>query len=277
MKQNAGPERSLGKWPIIAHIPHSSMAIPEDDQTGFLRSKEKLVHEVKKLNDHFTDKIFNSSLDEVTSLIFPVNRFLVDVERFEKDDAEPMAAQGMGVLYTHDTEGRRFREDLSSNAREKLVSKYYRPHHQKLEKLVKQAIEKNGSVMIIDGHSFPAQALPCDQSQAPNRPDICLGTDDFHTPSWLVEMVKDHFEAQGFSVSINHPYSGTMVPLVRYQKDRRVSSIMIEINRHLYLGSDFELRESGFRKVKDCVERLYSRIQKKAARNPPDFVPELKQ
>ena len=42
------------------------------------------------------------------------------------------------------------------------------------------------------------------------------------------------FTARGYSVSINSPFSGTIVPLKHYLKDRRVSSIMIEVNRSLY-------------------------------------------
>jgi hypothetical protein len=35
---------------------------------------------------------------------------------------------------------------------------------------------------MIDSHSFPNQPLPCDDSQATDRPVICLGTDALHTP-----------------------------------------------------------------------------------------------
>jgi N-formylglutamate deformylase len=258
-------EKQSPEWPIIAHIPHSSMAIPEADRTGFLRTPDELESEVKKLNDHFTDKLFESSHADVISLVFPVNRFLVDVERFEEDESEPMSDQGMGMLYTHDTEGKRFREGLSVNDREKLLLKYYRPHHQKLLQLVEQAIDTSGKVLIVDGHSFPTEPLPCDQSQEPNRPDICLGTDDFHTPPWLLDLTKKTFEAQGFTVCVNHPYSGTIVPLSLYRKDQRVSSIMIEINRRLYLDADFELVGSDFQKIKDCVDQLYLQIQAETA------------
>lgn len=34
---------------------------------------------------------------------------------------------------------------------------------------------------------------------------------------------------------VNAPFSGTLVPLSRYRKDARVSSIMVEVNKGLYM------------------------------------------
>jgi N-formylglutamate deformylase len=96
--------------PIVAHIPHDSTHIPEDDQSGFLRSVAGLDPEINKLTDHFTARLFQYAAVNVKAHVFPVNRFLVDVERFEDDELEPMAAKSMGALYTHDTKAKRFRD-----------------------------------------------------------------------------------------------------------------------------------------------------------------------
>jgi N-formylglutamate deformylase len=93
-----------------------------------------------------------------------------------------MAAKGMRALYTHDTKDKRFRSTLTGPKREKLLNKYYRPHHAQLTHLVQDAIARSNRVLIIDAHSFPNRPLPCDDGQATDRPDICLGTDAFHTP-----------------------------------------------------------------------------------------------
>jgi N-formylglutamate deformylase len=53
-------------------------------------------------------------------------------------------------------------------------------------------------------------------------------------------------------VAVNTPFAGTIVPMSHYGKDRRVSSIMIEINRGLYLNDFSEEKTSGFAQL--CME-----------------------
>ncbi|MFY9944068.1 MAG: N-formylglutamate amidohydrolase [Desulfobacterales bacterium] len=89
--------------------------------------------------------------------------------------------------------------------------------------------------MIIDCHSFPSVPLPYEDDQEPVRPDICIGTDSYHTPRRLVTETAAIFEKAGFRVVLNRPFSGTIVPMKFYRREPAVSSIMIELNRGLYM------------------------------------------
>ena len=248
------------KLPIILHVPHDSTHIPEEDQSSFMRTVEALNPEINKLTDHFTARLFQSAAVNVEAHIFSINRFLVDVERFEVDEYEPMAAKGMGALYTHDTQGNRFRGTMTQPERDHLLNKYYRPHHAQLTLLAQEALARFNHALIIDAHSFPNLPLPCDDSQTTDRPDICLGTDAFHTPDWLIDLVRGHFEQTGYRVELNSPYGGTMVPLSLYKKDKRLSSIMIEINRRLYLDDAYQLVHDRFATLRACIDDLYRLI-----------------
>ena len=126
--------------------------------------------------------------------------------------------------------------------------------------LAEQAIDSFGQALIVDAHSFPDIPLPCDTNQDFPRPDICLGTDFFHTPVWIIELAKVQFEKQGYSVEINSPYSGTMVPLDFYKTDSRVSSIMIEINRRLYLDGEYRTIQPNFEKLNTCINQLFALV-----------------
>jgi N-formylglutamate amidohydrolase len=247
---------------IILHIPHSCLEIPKEDQIGFIKSKYEILDEVNKLNDHHTNLLFHSEKSNVIPLVFPVNRFLVDVERYEYDEHESMSKLGMGVLYTHDTEGKRFRYDLTKDAREQLLNKYYRPHHKKLKELVERSLSDNDVAVIIDCHSFPDYPLPCDSDQDIPRPDICLGTDAFHTPNWLRVISEELFVANGYEVEFNRPYSGTLVPLDHYEKNEKVLSLMIEINRRLYLDGTYQLNNEAYNKLNSLINLLYEQISK---------------
>ena len=92
---------------------------------------------------------------------------------------------------------------------------------------------------MIDCHSFPSAALPyemADPSKA--RPDICIGTDGLHTGERLAAAFSTAFQLEGWSVSLNDPFPGALVPASRYRKDRRVEAVMVEVNRRLYLRED---------------------------------------
>lgn len=51
----------------------------------------------------------------------------------------------------------------------------------------------------------------------------------------LVTVTAAILEKAGFRVALNRPFSGTLVPMKHYRSDPAVSSIMIEINRGLYM------------------------------------------
>ena len=209
---------------VILHVPHSSTVIPNGCQ--FLLTESQLALELDKITDHHTQTLFHCM--GAAKIVFPVSRLVVDPERFIQD---PMESVGMGVVYTHTSDGEVLR-DISDADRLALINTYYHPHHTALTRMVDNCLEQHGRCLIIDCHSFPAQPLPYEKDM--NRPDICIGTDAYHTSAQLKDCLSKAFEASGYHVTIDSPFSGSIVPLKHYHLDPRVSSIMIEVNRSLY-------------------------------------------
>ncbi|WP_313504742.1 N-formylglutamate amidohydrolase [Kaistella carnis] len=89
--------------------------------------------------------------------------------------------------------------------------------------------------MIIDCHSFPDIPFNRSLDKSPNRPDFNIGTDVYHKHPALIEYSQSFFNSKGYSLGIDWPYSGSMVPIEFYQKEKKVQSIMLEVNRKLYL------------------------------------------
>ena len=197
---------------IILHIPHSGLLIPYG---------VKNYDEISKSTDFFTDEIFSLNY---TTLKFPYSRSFCDVERFGKDSMDSI---GRGFYYVKDYNGNVFRDE---EFKKDVYENYYIPYHKELERAVELKLIENDLAIIIDCHSFNKERLPFEKEG--ERPDICIGTDAFHTPDHLVKTALHHF--RNYSVKIDEPYSGAIVPLRYYQKDKRVSSIMIEINKRLY-------------------------------------------
>jgi len=224
----------------VLHVPHSSTVIPAEIRDQFLLSDVELEAEIQAMTDHRTDELF-AGHGGVT-VAAEVSRLVCDVERFLDD---PMEAVGMGCIYACTSQQEPLRRPLSPQERQALLDTYYHPHHARLTEVVQP-----GS-LIIDCHSFPDQALPYESDQTPDRPDFCIGTDDYHTPPGLAATAVDFLEGQGYIVAVNWPFAGSMVPGKYYRKDASVRSIMVEVNRRLYLDD-----AEGFERTRGMIGEL---------------------
>ena len=229
----------------IFHIPHSSNKIPDFEQ--YVLTEEEVIQEHSLLTDRGTDEIFKT---QFTSLVFPYSRVYCDVERLP-DEQEEMFKKGRGFYYTKTDAGKELR--LLSD-KEKIKQIYVQWHLQ-LEAAVEKKLNDFGSATIIDCHSFSDKPFLTDHDQNENRPDFCLGTDDFHTPDFLIKFIKQRLENEGFSVKINSPYAGTIVPLKFYKNNDNVKSIMIEINRKL-----FQLEDALIPEKVDRINKIMNNV-----------------
>ena len=241
---------------VLLHIPHASAVIPAKERKLFCVCDAALEDELLKMTDRYTDILFGGACDAV---VFPVSRLVCDPERFRSDANEPMARVGMGAVYSHSYTGQRLRT-LTDRERERILRQYYDLHHEALTKAVERKLRKDGSGLIVDCHSFSPYPLPHEPDLDPARPDFCIGTDSFHTPAALTNLVCRFLSARGHSVAINAPFAGTIVPLSFYQKDPRVWSIMIEVNRGLYMD-DQGLPRRSFSYVRDVIQSLLLYLQ----------------
>jgi N-formylglutamate deformylase len=244
----------------VLHIPHASRVIPTKERMAICLSGDELSTELLKMTDSYTDELFDLDPGLASAVVFPVSRLVVDPERFLDDAEEPMARRGMGVLYTHTSKRGTLRAPVSAAERERLIDRYYRPHHEHLTRAVEAAIGACGSCVVIDGHSFASTALPYELDQSDDRPQICVGTDEFHSPPWLVDAARGSFEESGFTVALDRPFSGALVPATHYRRDRRVRALMIEINRGLYMDERSGERLEAFDDVRERLQAALRRV-----------------
>ncbi len=236
---------------MILHIPHSSIDFP--NKNGFVISEEELSQEVLKLTDWYTDELFESKKWESVKAGF--SRIFCDTERFSDNSKEVMFKHGMGVLYEKSDDGSPIRI-VTEELRENILESYYWKHHKNLNKAVLRELNNFEKCLIVDCHSFPDTPLKRDLDQSLNRPDFNIGTDSFHTPKKLIDASIDFFKSKGFSLGVDEPYSGSIVPMNFYQKDKRVSSIMLEINRKLYLEDKTNIKSKGFEEIKSVTQEF---------------------
>ena len=239
------------KKPTILHIPHASTEIPEKYARSFCQAK--LHHELNVMTDWFCDELFDCDKDMI---VFPISRLVCDVERFRNDEEEIMAKVGMGVTY-RSTSDLGYLRTVTENEKQEILSRYYDTHHEALAKAVEERLSKFGHCLIIDCHSFYPSALPYEICREDDRPDFCIGTSDYHTPKIIVDNLVHFLSKQGYSVNVNSPFAGTIVPIKYYEKDRRVRSVMLEVNRKLYMdmpGVKCNQFSTIHSVIKECIE-----------------------
>jgi len=256
--------------PLILHIPHSSTYIPEDLRSSICLTDDELEQEKLIMVDKYTDELFKPNSPLIQEVVFPVCRLVVDPERFVDDSMEVMAKNGMGVVYTRTEQGKPLRKSLTPENRQQLIERFYVPHHDKLSNLVGAALSEYNQCMIVDCHSFPS--LPFSfEDKSLNRPDICIGIDSFHTLHWLSDFVVKLFQQEGFSVSKNTPFAGSFTPTKYFGNNKNVHSIMIEINRRLYMDEKTGEKTSNFDSLRETIGRNIDCLLQKLKSNTHTF------
>ena len=256
---------------VVYHAPHTSTHVPSEHRRVLQLDDATLQHELNRLTDHRIDELLVPPSNRQHTLTSPVSRIVIDMERFPDDAMEPASKVGMGVIYTKTTTGAPLRDPPTPTERGDLMDAYYWPHHERLHTLTAQAQERAGTALILDLHSFPSVPLPTETSGGGVRPDICIGTDGFHTPPPLIESLRDAFSQAGLRVAVDDPFSGTIVPTNAYRSDPRVASVMIEVNRRVYLDETETRGAHEFNRIgahlRDCLAEALQAFNRRSDAN----------
>ena len=151
--------------------------------------------------------------------------------------------------------------EISPSLRKKILEEYYWVHHKRLNDAVNEQLAKYGKATIIDCHSLSNTPFFRDLDQESKRTDYSVGIDHFHTNEELYLKTMNFFLDRGIEVAINSPYSGTIVPIEHYKKNENVQSIMIEVNRKLYLEDNSNIKSENYLAVKQLIQDYLEEIR----------------
>jgi N-formylglutamate amidohydrolase len=249
--------------PILVHLPHDSTVIPPADHADFLISASDLCLEQLRLTDWHTAALYAEGVPADSIVRAEVSRLVVDVERFADDRLERCAALGMGATYVRTCDGRPLRT-LSPERRAELMARYYWPHHRRLDEAAAERLARFGRCVILDAHSFPTGPLPT-QVDFSAPLEIGVGTQPGHTSPELRALAEDFFRAHGFTVGVDIPFSGAMVPNRFFGAEPRVQSLMIEVRRDLYMDESTGARHGGFARIQAVLTEFRAELARFAA------------
>lgn len=225
---------------IVLHIPHSSRVFPKGCGVGF----DDLTDEEKRLIDYFTDELFLPKVpdERIGSIVCPYCRLYCDVERLAND---PLEKNGLGICYR--SGGRCF-----SNGVDALS--FYVDYQADGAKKILSAV---GPTLLIDCHSF--SRVPTLLNSDALDVDICIGfnADDSRPGDDVIDGVVSYFRSCGYKVGVNSPFPNSktfLVPVKRYH------SLMIEVNKRLYMHEITETKIAGFERLQKEITGLYDEL-----------------
>lgn len=236
------------KSKILVHIPHSSLKIPTFFWENCILSKREIKNENYFLCDIKVNKFIPFNFNKVC---FHFSRIFCDVERFLDNEKEVMFKKGMGFIYTKTSYNKTF-INHNEDYKNRIMKNYYNVHHNKLNKKVKNILNKNDICYLIDLHSF-SDEIALKLLNKSNCPDICIGVDDNYLDKKLLNFTISFFKSFNYKIKINYPYEGTIIPS-NYFNSQAIKSLMIEINKNIYIND--------FKKFKKIMKIYFKQINK---------------
>ncbi|GHH91476.1 N-formylglutamate amidohydrolase [Streptomyces capillispiralis] len=246
--------------PVILHVPHSAREIPGDVRAGLVPADAALERELDHITDAHTAAI--AAVAAGAAGVAPwrfvnrLSRLVVDPERFP-DEREEMLAVGMGAVYTRTTHKEVLRADGFDAA--PLIERYFRPYARAMSEAVADRLAATGRAVIIDVHSYPSAPLPYELHGDGPRPEVCLGTDSFHTPAGLLDAARAAFAPCG-ETGLDSPFAGTYVPLEYYGKRAEVTALMVEIRRDTYMSEPGGPAGPGLHRLASALATLVDAV-----------------
>ena len=238
-RKNTQSKNGAGYENLLLHIPHSSTSFPEGSGHTF----GDLLDDEKQLIDYYTYDLFAPSrkTENIRTAVFPYCRLFCDVERLIND---PLEEKGLGISHSRFI-GRDHRNFDNSHT---AYIEYVDFHAEVAKTLV-----RTDRTLLIDCHSF--SAFPNLLNENPPDIDICIGFNDDETcpPKKVIGNMVLYFMDNGFKVGINAPFSNSKT----FPVPNRYHSVMIEVNKRLYMDERTLEKSEGFEKIRDVIQNLY--------------------
>lgn len=212
------------KLPFLVSVPHAGLTIPDEVQDICLLTPEEIYDD----SDGGATEIY-SDLEEVLEIFMSsvVARAIVDLNRATNDFRKD------GVIKTHTCyDVPVYSEFPSKKLIERLLSDYYHPYHQKLEKFTHSKNIKVG----IDCHTMAAVGPPIGPDAGKKRPLVCLSNADGTCPDeWLDELANCFLKVFPHEqVKINEPFKGGYI-IRTYSSD--LPWLQIELSRTEHISN----------------------------------------
>ncbi len=263
---------------VVFASPHSGRDYP----WSFLRRTVLDEHSIRTSEDAFVDRLYAAAPNLGAPLLLAgAPRAFVDLNRSadELDPAlihgvrgvahNPRIASGLGVVPRVVAGGRAiYRGKLELEDVQARITRYWRPYHGTLQRLLDEAHGQFGEAILIDCHSMPHEAMDGIVRSGARRPDVVLG-DRFgaSASSWVVDQIEAAFDGTGLVVARNAPFAGAYTAQHYGRPTRNQHVVQIEVDRALYMNEQLIRPNGNFVNFQKIMTDVIARIVAIGARD----------
>lgn len=180
---------------------------------------------------------------------------------------EPTVAKsGLGLLKSKSRYGEPLQERKLTVAEvQHRLDRYWRPYHRELASVMDRMLGAHGFYFQLSCHCMSAVGAPTHADAGQERMDFCLGnlrgtssTADF------IEFIAETIRRQGFTCSVNTPYTGGELNRRYGRPDGTQESVMIEINKKTFMDIASFSKTPGFDAVQAVAREVLRAVTQRA-------------
>lgn len=252
---------------VVFASPHSGRDYP----VSFLRRSVLDERAIRSSEDAFVDLLFEDAPNQGAPLLaasaprayIDLNRSSEEldpalIEGVRKSAHNPRVTSGLGVIPRVVANGRSiYSGKMSLDEARSRLRDHWRPYHDRLQRLLDDTRHQFGSVILIDCHSMPHEAIDNVHADGTPHPQIVLG-DRFGAAAdqKIVDRIEAAFASAGLRVARNAPFAGAYTTQHYGRPSKKQHVIQVEIDRSLYMNErlvrpngDFEPFQALIRSV----------------------------
>jgi N-formylglutamate amidohydrolase len=228
----------------------------------------------------YVDQLWGKAPEHGATLLYAsFPSFWIDANRNELDiDAEliegewpvplqpTVSKRGLGLLKAKSRYGEPVHERKLTVAEvTERIERYHRPYYAELEQNIARLKSAFGFVYHLSCHCMSAVGAPTHPDPGKPRADFCLGDVGGKTASReFIEFAKNTIESLGYRCTVNDPYNGGELNTRFGNPKAGIDSIMVEINKKLFMDVNTFKKTAGFERVQADVTKVLAAIANRA-------------
>jgi N-formylglutamate deformylase len=264
---------SVAPVPVLVDVSRSGRTYPPDYRSPL---PFNTVHDNVSM---YVDEIWKDAPQYGATLLvalFPntyidTNRHELDIDPDLIDGTWPVPVEfvsksGLGLLKTKSRYGETFHERKFTVAEvQHRLDGYWRPYHREMASQLDRMLTAHGFYYNLSCHCMSAVGAPTHADAGKERMDFCIGNLKGTTSSVdFIEFVAETIRAQGFTCSVNTPYSGGEINRLYGKTDGTRESLMIEINKKRFMDVQSFRKNEGFDAVRGVARAVLQAVTGRA-------------
>jgi N-formylglutamate deformylase len=223
--------------PIIVSMPHHGQFIPHD----VLQQMTPVALDSADTDWYLVQLYRFLEALNITRINANYSRYLIDLNRDSSgkvlykgaDNTElcPTSTFDLEALYEEGSE-----PDAQEVARRTEL--YWKPYHQELERLIKQAKDKFGYCLLFEAHTIQSHVPRFFDGQLP---DFNFGTNEGQTVNSELKTLLEKFDTGNYSKIINGRFKGGFITRQYAKPEDNIYTIQLELSQATYLDEKLRL------------------------------------